>query len=128
MFELRKKQKNDYALIILKRERFLSLLIKLMTLLKNSGNEAQSDFVYKLLELINQNNFYEFVKSVNGADMWGGSGAVWEVYIANKYEAKEFEKEMIGLVELLKTTKIMGKGIIPIKNIFEDNLRADEAE
>lgn len=124
MFGFKKNKKDDFALVIAEQEFFLSILTALIKLLKNSGNSAQSEFVCKLIELINQNYFSQFVKLINGVDMWGGAGAVWEVYIENKNEAKEFEKEMLSLISLMEKTKIIGKGVKPIKKIFEENLKS----
>ena len=115
-------KKNDLALVIAERESFLAILIALIELLKNSGNNAQAEFIQKLIALINQNNFGQFVKLINGVDMWGGAGAVWEVYIEDQNKRKEFENEMLRLISLMERTKIIGIGIKPIKKIFEDNM------
>jgi hypothetical protein len=123
MFGLNNNNEADFALIIAERENFLSILLALIKLLKESGNDAQSEFVNSLVELINDSNYNQFAKQVNGVNIWGGAGAVWEVYIDDKNKAKEFEKEMLKLIILLEKTKIIGKGIKPIKKIFENNLR-----
>jgi hypothetical protein len=34
-----------------------------------------------------------------------------------------FEKEMLYLIYLMEKTQIIGKGILPIKKIFEENAR-----
>lgn len=121
-----KKKINDFVLIIEERPNFVLTLTTLMELLKSSGNNAQSDLIYKLIDLLNQNNLSDFVKQINGVDMWGGSGAVWEVYIEDKKVATEFEKEIITLIRLMEKTEIIGKGIKPIKKFFEKNLKQDK--
>ncbi|MBP7210584.1 MAG: hypothetical protein KBA02_05255 [Paludibacteraceae bacterium] len=121
-----KKKCNDFVLIIEERPNFVLTLTTLMELLKSSGNNAQSDLIYKLIDLLNQNNLSDFVKQINGVDMWGGSGAVWEVYIEDKKVATEFEKEIITLIRLMEKTEIIGKGIKPIKKFFEKNLKQDK--
>jgi len=72
---------------------------------------------------MSQQNISLFVKLINGIDMWGGAGAVWEVHIENKVDAKTFENEMLRLINLMEKTKVLGKGIKPIRRIFENNLR-----
>ena len=57
--------------------------------------------------------------------MWGGSGAVWEVYIENKVEAKVFEKEIINLINLMEKSKILGRGKKPNKKIFINNFHIE---
>lgn len=61
----------------------------------------------------------EFVKATNSLDMWGGSGAVWEVYIGAAEEAKTFESEMVKLIDLMEESNILGSGIKPIRRIFK---------
>ena len=125
MFGFKKNKEYDFDLVLKERASFLSVLTALMQILKSSGNNAQSTFIYNLIELFNQSNFSSFVKLVNGVGMWGGAGAVWEVYIEDKNKAKEFEKGILDLIGLMEKTKIIGSGIKPIKKIFEDNLKIE---
>lgn len=124
MFRLKKNRNIDFHLLLEERIDLLSVLAALAQLLKSSGNDAQSGFIHKLIELYNQNNIGHFVELLNGVDMWGGAGAVWEVYIEDVNKSKEFEKEMVRLINLMEKTKIIGSGIKSIKKIFENNLRA----
>lgn len=123
MFRYKKNKCDDVVLVLEERSGFLLVLTAIKEILQHSANNAQSDFVYKLIDLLNQNNISLFVKLINGVDMWGGSGAVWEVYIEDKKTSTKFEKEMLSLINLMEKTKIIGKGIKPIKEIFEDNLK-----
>lgn len=117
---------DDYENVSIEHNNFLSILKTIHQLLQNSGNYAQAEFIKNLIELIYQNNFSLFIKLINGADMWGGSGAVWEVYIENKNEVKSFEKLMLSLIDLMEKTKILGKGIKRIKRIFEKNSKKND--
>jgi uncharacterized SAM-dependent methyltransferase len=123
MFGFKKNKGDNSFLVLEERPNFLLVLSALMAVLKSSGNNAQSDFIHKLIELLNQSNLDHFVKLINGVDMWGGAGAVWEVYIEDKKIAMEFEREMLSLINLMEKTEIDGKGIKQIKKIFEDNLK-----
>lgn len=58
---------------------------------------TQAQVVKSLIELLSKQKNEEFVKLVNGVDMWGGSGAVWEVHIEDRRNTREFEIEMIKL-------------------------------
>ncbi|WP_310557037.1 hypothetical protein [Flavobacterium sp.] len=125
MFGFKKNKGDNFVLVLEERTNLLLVLTALMKLLKSSGNNAQSDFIYNLIELLNQNNISHFVKLINGVDMWGGAGAVWEIYIEDKNEGKEFEKKMLSLINLMEKAQIIGKGIKSIKKIFEDNLKTE---
>jgi hypothetical protein len=123
MFGFKKNKNENFVLVLEERHNFLLVLTALMELLKSSGNNSQSNFIYKLIDSLIQNNLNDFVKIINGVDMWGGAGAVWEVYIEDKKVATQFEKEMLSLINLMENTGIIGKGIKPIKKIFADNLK-----
>lgn len=117
------KKRKDYTLVLEERTNFIFVLTELMEILIISKNEPQSIVIKNLIEVYTKNNFSQFVKLINGVEMWGGSGAVWEVYIQDKLKATEFEVGMLALIELMEKTKIIGKGIKPIKKIFQNNLR-----
>jgi hypothetical protein len=65
------KSNNDIA-IIYEKENFLNVLESLHKLLKDSENFHQAQIINNLITLINQNNIPQFLKSINGLDMWGG--------------------------------------------------------
>jgi len=122
MFGLMKNKKEGFELVYDERKNFLSILRIIFQLLNKASHNAQAEFIQKLIELIDQQNISLFIKLINGVDIWGGAGAVWEVHIENKSDAKVFENEMLKLINLMEQTKILGKGIKPIRKIFENNL------
>jgi hypothetical protein len=115
-----KKKENDRIAVDAERENFLSILTVLYQILKDSENTSQAEFIYKLIELINVDDIDQFIKSINGVNMWGGSGSVWEVNILNKYEMDIFASYIIKLINLMDKIKILGKGVLSIKYIFEN--------
>jgi hypothetical protein len=122
MFSFKKNKTEGLELVSQNRDDFFSVLTTLFQLLKKNGHNSQADFIKELIQLINKENFNSFIKSLNGVNMWGGAGAVWEVYIEDKESSKEFEKSVIKLINIMEETKILGKGIKPIRKIFEKNL------
>ena len=102
-------------------KRFFVLLDKLSDILINAGFEPQALILKNLKDLLSNGNVEQFVKIINGVDVFGGSGAVWEVYIIDKKLSQEFEAEMVNLINLMEMTNIMGKGIAPIRKIFIKN-------
>ena len=97
-----------------------------MHILQNENLIPQANVVLKLIDLIQLQSNEEFKKHINGVSMWGGSGAVWEVYIEDKNEAQKFEENMVKLINLMESTKILDSGIKPIKKIFLSNLNRYE--
>lgn len=123
MFSFKKNKSESLELVSQNCDDFSSVLTTLFELLKKNGHNPQADFIKELIQLVNQENFNLFIKSLNGVNMWGGAGAVWEVYIEDKESSKEFEKSVIKLINIMEETKILGKGIKPIRMLFEKNLR-----
>jgi len=119
MFNLFKKKEVIPVLAVY--EEYVSILNSINQYLVMSDNMAQSKFIERLLNLLKEKHVDEFIKLINGIDMWGGAGAVWEVYIENKEEQKKFEKQMLSLIELMKKTDIMGSGIKSIEKIFRNH-------
>lgn len=119
MFNIFKKRK-PFKLSDEDERNYLVILNKIYQILLNS-NPSQSQVIKKLIDLINQKNNIEFNKLINSVDMWGGSGAVWEVFIENKNDASDFEAQMILLINLMEKTNFLGTGIKPIRKLFEKN-------
>lgn len=123
MSSFKKNRIGSIELVYQYRDDFFSILMTLFDHLKKNGHNSQADFIEELIQLLNQENFSLFIQSLNGVNMWGGAGAVWEVYIEDKESSKEFEKSVIKLINIMEQTKILGKGIKPIRKLFEKNLR-----
>ncbi len=103
------------------KENFSEMLDIIHRILLNSKNGGQADVVNGLLEYISKNQDQEFIRHLNGVDMWGGSGAVWEVDIQDEESAERFEAKMVDLIDLMEQTGIMGRGIKPVRKLFVKN-------
>ncbi len=114
----RKKENTNFELVIAERQNYIAILTGLSQLLNNASNYGQAQIVEKLIELIQHENVELFAKLINGIDMWGGPGAVWDVYIEDKTANDKFQKEIIQLIDLMEKTGILGKGIKPIREAF----------
>lgn len=110
--ELSDKDEQNYLLIL--NEIFQKL---------TNTNPAQAQVIKKLITLILRKNLTQFEKLMNSVEMWGGSGAVWEVFIEDENESRQFEKNMILLINLMEKTNISDRRIRHIRKIFEDNLK-----
>jgi len=122
MFWLKKKKAENLDLILADREDYIAILSKIVLYLQHWAYYGQAEVVEKLIELLTQENLEQFSKLLNSIDMWGGSGAVWEVYIDDPEGAKLFQKEMIRLIDLMEKTKALGRGIKQIREFFESQL------
>lgn len=118
MFGFKRNKSKNWEAVLSEKLNYLSIFEKLIQYLNISGNDAQAGVVKKLTELMERDNKEQFIKLLNSASMWGGSGAVWEVYINDKVIEKEFQKEIVHLIDLMERTRILGKGIKPIRKAF----------
>lgn len=101
---------------------FIAILSTLFKLLQEVGHNVQAACIERLIKLLKEENIPSFITVINSVDMWGGSGAVWEVGIENPNQAKKFEYEIISLIDLMENSGIMGNGIKPVRKIFVKNL------
>jgi hypothetical protein len=125
MFEFLKKTKITQLAPTVSQQ-FITTLTRLFQILTKSGLNEHGMVIQTSLDKLKHNDIEGFIKSINSIDMWGGSGAVWEVYIEDKKEMKNFESEIIKLIDLMEDSKILERGIKPIRKIFKENLkRAD---
>jgi len=118
MFGFKKKDK-DFALVLGERKNYLAIFEILIGLLKKSENFGQAKIIENLVILIQREDWQLFDKLINGVNMWGGSGAVWEVNIQDEAEYKKFQREIIHLINLMERTKILGNGVKRIRKLFE---------
>ena len=100
------------------RENFLVIFSRLLSILCEANLPSQAEVVRKLEILSRDKKNMEFVEQLNSIDMWGGSGAVWEVHIKDDRNAREFETEMIKLINLMERANVLGRGVKPIRKLF----------
>jgi|GEM_PF-1480063 len=115
---------TDVSFIVYEKENYAKILLSLSELLVLSQNVGQAAIVNDLIMLLEQGNYNSFLKLINSVDMWGGSGAVWEVGIENKKYEIAFRKEIINLIELMEATYAIQypKAIYPISIFFKKEL------
>ncbi|MFD0751400.1 hypothetical protein ACFQZS_14715 [Mucilaginibacter calamicampi] len=117
------KPQSNLNILRTKKEEFIAILSTISNVLIDNNHSAQARVVDNLSSLIGRDEFDSFIKAINSVDMWGGSGAVWEVYIENLDMAREFEIKMLELICLMEETEIIGPGIKSLKQLFQRNLR-----
>ena len=104
------------------KEQLKEILYNLFEILNLSGNNPQAEVIKRLSSAFDQNSS-EFYNEINSIDIWGGSGAVWEVGIEDADLSKKFEANMISLIDLMEQHKLINRlsGIKRIRKIFLNN-------
>jgi len=102
--------------------KFQTTFRNIIQLLESEKHYGQANFVKFIQELLELKKVDEFIKEINSVNMWGGSGAVWEVYFVNKKSERKFQIEIINLIDLMERTKIIVPNINPIRKFFKKEL------
>jgi len=101
----------------------ITTLTRIVELLRDNGSNEQANAVKKPLRYLYQDDTTKFLESLKTVDIWGGSGAAWEVYFEKRQQEREFQSCFIRLAQLLKDTGIKFKTADTIANVFEKDLQ-----
>ena len=119
MFRLFKRK----DITINNKQELITTLTRIVELLLDNGSNGQANAVKKPLQYLYQDDTTNFIESLKTVDIWGGSGAAWEVYFENRQQEREFQNCFIRLAQLLKDTGIKFKTADTIANVFEKDLQ-----
>jgi len=101
--------------------KYQNILSALYNILEETNNSPQANIILDVQNALNKKNYNDIRKVLNSVDMWGGAGAVWEVYIDNEIQEKKFKQEIIKLIDLMEETNLLGSGIKRIKKILKED-------
>jgi hypothetical protein len=103
MFGLFRRKITD----INKKTEFIAAMERVSQILLKNGFEGQSEAFTRPIAFLKANDIPNFLKSFNTVDIWGGSGAAWEVGGFSSWEKeKEFLVAFRHLIELMQHNKI----------------------
>lgn len=106
------------------KDLFIATLTRIVEILRDSGFTAQADAVRKPLECLVIDDVDHFVQSLMTVDIWGGSGAAWEVApFPDRKTEIEFEECFIKLVELMTENGIKSSKARSISRFFKSDLK-----
>ena len=109
---------------IVNKDQLISTLTCIVELLRDNGFTAQANAVKKPLQYLYADDHNNFKKYLLTVDIWGGSGAAWEVYgFDSKESEKEFEIQFIKLAELMAQTGIKSSKAKSIANYFKSEIK-----
>jgi hypothetical protein len=103
MFGLFRRKITD----INKKPEFISAMERVSQILIENGFDAQAGAFTKPIGFLKSNDIENFLKSFNTVDIWGGSGAAWEVGGFSSWEKeREFLVAFRNMIELMEFNKI----------------------
>jgi hypothetical protein len=104
------------------KSKYLDTLKNIKVILRKGELFGQANVVENLMQKLIAEDYQIFVNDINSGNMWGGAGAVWEVYFENKTLQRKYNFEMLELINLMEKTKGLESGIKPLKKLFEKEL------
>jgi methionine salvage enolase-phosphatase E1 len=116
------RKKNTQQIVAQSKFDIYIILEKLEEILSGGNHFAQAKVITNLKVYLDDDNYDTFIKELRSVNMWGGAGAVWEVYFDDMHLENRFAKEMIGLIDLMKQLGIDFYASNSVKKIFARNL------
>ena len=114
---------NKYQTSFVDKNGIESNLNTIIQLLREYSHSGQAEYMNRILETLHNDDKPGFVELSKTVDIWGGSGAVWEVWIQDRNKEKEFQIAMIKFAGLLIANGINSYGIRSIKTLFENEVK-----
>lgn len=122
IFGIESDKTEVFELIKNAKSKYLDTLKNIEAILRKGELFGQENVVKNLMQNLITEDYQIFIDNINSVNMWGGSGAVWEVYFENQDLQRKFNFEMLELINLMEKTKILGSGIKPLKKLFKREL------
>jgi len=111
---------KEKEIIITNKDELIVTLTRIVELLRDNAFSPQADAVRKPLQYLYADDKENFLKYLKTADIWGGSGAAWEVApFPTRQIELEFQTCFIRLVELMRQTGIKFSAADSIESAFK---------
>jgi len=88
---------------------FVRIISNIIDILKDTAHSAQTDFLVRLIDSFERRNFEKFIEDINGAELWGGSGSVWDVEMPDSMSRDRLDRSLIDLLKQMSNGNILGK-------------------
>ena len=105
--------------IIINKLELISEMENIMKLLNENNFTAQAIAFQKPIEYLRLDNTEKFLETYNSVDIWGGSGAAWEVggFLSQQSE-RQFLVSFRKLIDLMKNTGVKNNRTENISKLF----------
>lgn len=111
-------------LLLNNKAELISTMTRIIEILRDNAFSAQADAVRKPLQYLYTDDIDNFAKHLLTVDIWGGSGAAWEVApFPSRQIEKEFESNFIKLVELMRQCGIKNGRADSVASYFKKDIR-----
>lgn len=111
-------KKPDLKAVLEKKTEIQQALRNIYTVLKENNHAGQAEVIQGLTDALSENDVDKFLSKFYTVDMWGGSGAVWEVGFDNYQADQKFMRAFVSLISVLEQVNITSGKIKTIKKYF----------
>lgn len=87
-------------------------------ILSENGMVFHADYLSLIIKAAHNRDETEFKKLVISRNLFGGSGALWEIYIENKTQYNKFNKEFTKYIDVITRMGIKNGRVKQIQNIM----------
>jgi hypothetical protein len=87
-------------------------------ILIQNGMPFRAEYLSLIIEAAKNNDEVEFKKLIISRDLFGGSGALWEIYIENQTEYYKFNKAFRNYIDLITLMGIKNGRVEQIQKIM----------
>jgi hypothetical protein len=119
LFEFFKRQEKPIDFSDENVEALTNLSDQLVDTLVKSGYGYGVDFLSQIRITANKHDNETFRKLVVSRELFGGSGAIWEIWIDDKELRRQFNKQFCQYVDLLKKMGIRNGRVNQVRNYFD---------
>lgn len=88
---------------------FVRIISEIIEVLKYTAHPKQIDFLVRLNDSFERGDFTKSIEDINGVELWGGAGAIWEIEMPDSTGRKKLDGSLISLLKQMKKENILGK-------------------
>ena len=98
-----------------KIERLQNSIFSLQLILSNTDSLYYNDYLNEILNSAQQRNSQKFAKLVISNELFGGAGALWEIYFSDTSLDKEFKSQFYQFINCIEDLGIRNPRITQVK-------------
>jgi len=108
-------KKSNIEFSEVKIERLQNSIYSLQQTLSNTDSLYYIDYLIEILNSLQQRNSTNFEKLVISNELFGGSGALWELYFSDSKQNKTFKSQFCQFIDCLEDLGINNPRIKQVK-------------
>jgi hypothetical protein len=88
---------------------FVRIISSIVDVLKDTAHSQQTDFLVHLIDSWERGDFEKSIEDINGAELWGGSGSIWDIEMPDSVSQDRLNRSLTDLLKQMSNENILGK-------------------